>query len=71
MEFIDPQTDISLSVGWSIDVYMSVGWSATIASFSHDRGQMISHWLSQLFTQNGTVLIGGEVSHMFNASQPG
>lgn len=42
-----------------------------LAPFSHDGGQMISHWLVSLFYEIVAALIGGNVGHVFNASQLG
>lgn len=38
-------------------------------SFSHERGQMTSHWLLRWLSENATALIGGIVSHMLSSSQ--
>ena len=55
-----------------VDSRQCVGGTVSVlAPFSHDRGQMISHWLFRLFHQNGSFLIGGGLSHMFHTSQWG
>lgn len=45
------------------------GMASPLALFSHERGQIISHWLSSVLGPARRAVIGGSVDHVSKSSQ--